>query len=120
MAGSSILDYDNVRVREDGYVCLTDMTEERGVDFWEWYRLDSTKTCLERLSFKLGIQPLDLVQVESGGKDEAWGHPRVGIRFNQWWYADYRRVCMEHRNYLTRMMSASLKSITPTCNEVGA
>lgn len=76
-----------IRIREDRYVCLTDMAQAVGKLFGGWNRLESTKSYLATLSSVMQIDATDLVQVIQGGdpqKQGTWGHPKVALRFAQW------------------------------------
>jgi hypothetical protein len=98
----------NIRQREDNYICLTDMCKACEKQFAKWYRLDSTKEYLEELSKATGI-PVStenpdiqirttaenpqsqgiqaLVEIYKGGTPDlqgTWGHRKVALRLAQW------------------------------------
>lgn len=82
----------SIRVRQDEYVCLTDMAAIGGKLFADWYRLKTTQSYLSTLSTVTGIPITDnhagssLVSVIQGiGIEQGtWGHRKVAIRFAQW------------------------------------
>jgi hypothetical protein len=79
-----------IRIREDRYVCLTDMAKASGKEFKRWYALESSKSYLGKLSTVVGKSVLDLIEIKRGGKDQGtWGHPKVAIRFAQWCSEDF-------------------------------
>jgi hypothetical protein len=71
-----------IRIREDKYVCLTDMATASGKLLGGWSRLKSTDEYLEALSEAMQICIGSLLEVENG--TTTWGHPKVAIRFAQW------------------------------------
>ena len=76
-----------IRIREDRYVCLTDMAQAVGKLFGDWSRLKSTKSYLTTLSGVIRVPVTQLVQIKQGGTPDeqgTWGHPKVAIRFAQW------------------------------------
>lgn len=82
-----------IRWREDGFVCLTDMAKAVNKQVSDWMRLKSTNAYLEALSNSRGI-PLDfLVDInESEGQNNergTWADRRVCIRFAQWCSAEF-------------------------------
>lgn len=78
----------NIRQREDGYICLTDMAIANGKLIADWYRLKSTEEYLQELEGSMGIPIDQFVQInESAGANESrgtWGHRRVAVRVAQW------------------------------------
>lgn len=87
----------NIRQREDNYVCLTDMCKACGKRFNNWYQLNSTIEYLEELSSVTGIPATAenpktqgvqaLVEIIKGGTPElqgTWGHRKVALRLAQW------------------------------------
>jgi hypothetical protein len=90
MSDLIIREFNNqtIRIREDKYVCLTDMAKASGKLFANWFQLKSTKSYLETLSGCIGFTIDQLIEInESSGLNEnrgTWGHPKVSIRFAQW------------------------------------
>ena len=83
-----------IRIREDRYVCLTDMAQASGKNINDFLRLNKTKSYLEALSTVTG-NPVTaqnqgfqaLIEVKKGGNPQdqgTWGHPKVALRFAQW------------------------------------
>lgn len=80
-------DGKRIRIREDRYVCLTDMAKASGKLLGDWLRLESTKSYLQALSRSMGIPIDQLTQKVTTGKNRdrgTWGHPKVALRFAQW------------------------------------
>jgi len=77
-----------IRIHPDNrYVCLTDMAHATGKRFYDWSRLDGSKSYLRTLSAVTQIPVTELVQTIQGGTPESqgtWGHPKVALRFAQW------------------------------------
>ena len=73
----------SIRIREDKYVCLTDMAIASGKRLNDWYRLKGTESYLSTLSVGTGIPAIELIQVGEGNQP-TWAHPKVAIRFAQW------------------------------------
>lgn len=76
-----------IRIREDRYVCLTDMANANGKRFPDWNRLEGTKSYLLTLSSVVQIPTTTLIESIQGGNPEmqgTWGHPKVALRFAQW------------------------------------
>lgn len=72
----------NIRIREDKYVCLTDMATASGKRLNNWIQTDKSKSYLETLSTVTGKPVSILLELEHG--NTTWGHPKVAIRFAQW------------------------------------
>jgi len=74
-----------IRLREDGYVSLTDMAKATGKLFADWNRLDSTQSLLSVITRNMGIPMSQIIQVKVGTKDGGtYGHPKVAIAFATW------------------------------------
>jgi hypothetical protein len=71
-----------IRIREDKYVCLTDMAVASGKRLSNWTQTDKAKSYLETLSVATGITVPLLLEVTDG--TPTWGHPKVALRFAQW------------------------------------
>jgi KilA-N domain len=81
-----------IRIREDKYVCLTDMAVASGKRLNNWIQTDKSKSYLEALSSVTGIPVTELVEISQGGIPEnqgTWGHPKVALRFAQWCSDDF-------------------------------
>jgi KilA-N domain len=55
-----------IRIRQDKYVCLTDMAAASGKLFADWARLKSTTAYLAALSETMGIPIVELIVVTEG------------------------------------------------------
>ena len=89
MSDLIIREFNNqtIRIREDKYVCLTDMAKASGKLFADWVRLKSTKSYLETLSSIMGIPIIQLIESNVGNLGESsgtWGHPKVVEKFERW------------------------------------
>jgi hypothetical protein len=83
-----------IRIRNDRYVCLTDMAQACEKNVNDWLRLNTTKSYLETLSIKTGYPVTAqnqgfqaLVEIWKGGNPQnqgTWAYPKVAIRFAQW------------------------------------
>jgi hypothetical protein len=86
-----------IRIREDEYVCLSDMATANGKLFADWHRLKTTQSYLTKLSAVTGIPITDnhagfsLISVIQGiGVEQGtWGHRKVALRFAQWCSDDF-------------------------------
>lgn len=87
----------NIRQREDNYICLTDMCKACGKNLGHWLENKSTREYLEELSSVIGIPTTAknpqsqgiqaLVEINQGGTPElqgTWGHRKVALRLAQW------------------------------------
>jgi KilA-N domain len=74
----------SIRIREDKYVCLTDMAIANGKLFADWARLKGTISYLEALSNTMGIPIVKLIEVFEGRDGGTWAHPRIAIKFASW------------------------------------
>ena len=83
-----------IRHREDGKMCLTDMSKSEGKLFGNWYQLKDTQEFLKILSDDIGI-PITaeqqgseaLIEIIKGGKPEeqgTWGIPEVTLEYARW------------------------------------
>ncbi len=76
-----------IRWREDGYGCLTDMAKAVGKQVSDWTRLKSTKEYINVLSATRGIPVTQMLQVFQGSQHEdqgTWACKQICIRFAQW------------------------------------
>lgn len=71
-----------IRIREDRYVCLTDMAKANNRKVAQWLLLSSTKTYIEALVQVVGKPTSVLLEVGHG--TPTWAHPKLAIRFAQW------------------------------------
>jgi hypothetical protein len=109
----------SIRIREDKYVCLTDMAMASGKKTNDWYRLKGTESYLATLSAIAGIPVTDnhagsscLIEVITGiGVEQAtWGHPKVAIRFAQWCSDDF---AIQVDFWIDELMTVGTVSIAP-------
>lgn len=76
-----------IRWREDGFGCLTDMGKATGKQVGDWLRLKGTKEYIDVLSSVTGVAVTQLLQVIQGGEPEkqgTWANKQLCIRFAQW------------------------------------
>lgn len=73
----------SIRIREDKYVCLTDMAIASGKLLANWTRTDKSKSYLAVLSSITQKSIIELIEVGEGNQP-TWGHPKVALRFAQW------------------------------------
>jgi hypothetical protein len=66
-----------IRIREDKYVCLTDMAIASGKKLGHWMELKGTAEYLKALSEGIGITIPVLLEVSDG--NPTWGHPKLAI-----------------------------------------
>lgn len=86
-----------IRWREDGFGCLTDMAKATGKKVNDWLRLKNTDEFLKRYSDVAGIPVTDLLQVFQGGDTEiqgTWGNQEICIEFARWCDVDFRITVM--------------------------
>jgi hypothetical protein len=88
---SSEIDRQSIRQllkpRADGYLHATLMCKAYDKLFADWYRLKSTKTLTEALSFDMGIPISNLIQSVRGGnitKQGTYIHPDLAVQLAQW------------------------------------
>ncbi len=84
MDNSIIKSWNNkqIRFREDGYACISDMATASNKLTADWLRLKSTNEYLQAFSVAMGIPIAVLLDVANG--IESWAHPKVALRFAQW------------------------------------
>jgi hypothetical protein len=102
-----------IRIREDRYVCLTDMAQATSKRFNHWYENSSSKSYLSVLSHKTGIPVSDLVDIRKGGNPESqgtWGHPKVALRFAQWCSDDF---AVQVDEWIDELLTTGSVSIAP-------
>jgi KilA-N domain len=71
-----------IRIREDKYVCLSDMAMINNRKVAHWLALIGTEAYLKALSVAIGI-PIGVLLEKANGA-ATWGHPKLAIRFAQW------------------------------------
>lgn len=78
----------SIRIREDKYVCLTDMAVASGKRYHDWSHLKGTVEYLTEFSELTGIIANDLITTSDNTVANehrgTWGHPKVALRFAQW------------------------------------
>jgi hypothetical protein len=88
-----------IRICQNHYVSLTDMAIAGGKRFPDWYRLNSTKSYLTKLSSVIEVASNQLVIVQQGGIPEnqgTWGHPMAAIEFGRWLSPEFGIWCNIH------------------------
>lgn len=98
----------NIRIREDKYVCLTDMASAVNKRVPDWYRLKGTESYLSTLSQAVQIRTGLLLEVESG--TTTWAHPKVAIRFAQWCSDEF---AVQVDFWIDELMTTGSVSIAP-------
>ena len=79
-----------IRIREDGYFCLTDMANATDKTVANWLRNQKTTEYLEELSTIMEIPARSegeftaLIEGKTGRNNCTWGESTVAIRFAQW------------------------------------
>ena len=72
----------SIRIREDKYVCLTDMASASGKLLANWTRTDKSKSYLGTLSAITQKSIIELIEVGEGGLSQeqgTWAHPDIAI-----------------------------------------
>jgi hypothetical protein len=103
----------SIRIREDKYVCLTDMAVASGKRLNNWIQTDKSKSYLEALSSVAGIPVTELVEISQGGIPEnqgTWGHPKVALRFAQWCSDEF---AIQVDFWIDELMTTGTVSIAP-------
>ena len=98
-----------IRIREDQYVCLTDMATAARKKLNDWCRLKSSESYLETLSAIAGIPVIELLEVGEGNQP-TWGHPKISIRFAQWCSDDF---AVQVDFWIDELMTNGTVSIAP-------
>jgi hypothetical protein len=82
-----------IRIREDKYVCLTDMAIASGKRYYDWSQLKGTIEYLAEFSELTGILADDLIATSDNTVANehrgTWAHPKIAIRFAQWCSAKF-------------------------------
>jgi KilA-N domain len=97
-----------IRIREDKYVCLTDMAIASGKLLGHWRELKGTTAYLEALSAGIGITIPVLLEVSDG--NPTWGHPKLAIRFAQWCSPEF---AVQVDFWIDELMTVGTVSIAP-------
>ena len=77
----------NFQYRDDEYINLTKLCKQAGKKMGHYFVNQTTKSYINILSNKLGIEPSMLVRTKVGGiptEQGTWGHPLVALHFAQW------------------------------------
>lgn len=98
----------SIRIREDKYVCLTDMATASGKLLGHWRELKGTNTYLEALSEAIGIAIPLLLEVTDG--NPTWAHPRIGIKFAAWCSPQFE---VQVTGWIDELMTTGSVSIAP-------
>ena len=99
----------SIRIREDKYVCLTDMATASGKRLNNWMQTDKSKSYLETLSAITGIPAIELLEVGEGNQP-TWGHPKVALRFAQWCSDEF---AVQIDFWIDELMTTGSVSIAP-------
>jgi KilA-N domain/P63C domain len=76
-----------IRIREDRYVCLTDMAKASGKMYGNWRKTEPSQLYLAALSRSILLGIDLLIETVSSGPNSTrgtWAHPKVALRFAQW------------------------------------
>ena len=98
----------SIRIREDKYVCLTDMATVSGKLLADWFRLKGTMSYLEALSGGMGIPIPRLLQVIDG--NPTWAHPRIAIKFAAWCSPQFE---VQVTTWIDELLATGTVSISP-------
>lgn len=98
----------NIRIREDKYVCLTDMATASGKQLGGWIRLKRTAEYLEALSEAMQICIGLLLEVENG--TTTWAHPDIAIEFAGWCSMPFK---IQMNRWINELMTTGSVSIAP-------
>ena len=98
----------NIRIREDKYVCLTDMATASGKQLGGWIRLKGTNEYLEALSEAMQICIGLLLEVENG--TTTWAHPDIAIEFAGWCSMPFK---IQMNRWINELMATGTVSIAP-------
>ena len=71
-----------IRIREDKYVCLSDMATASGKRLNNWIQLQSTSEYLSAFELATGEPVAMLLEIENG--ITTWAHPEIAIKFEGW------------------------------------
>ena len=82
---------NNIIIRDDGYINLTQLCKSGGKKFSDWNSCKTSKVFLQVLSKKLQIDIKDLIQYQGGSNKErsTFGHPLVANNIAQWISAEF-------------------------------
>jgi len=98
----------SIRIREDKYVCLTDMATASGKFLGGWTRLKGTNEYLEALSAAMHIGIGLLLEVENG--TTTWAHPDIAIEFAGWCSMPFK---IQMNRWINELMTTGSVSIAP-------
>lgn len=98
----------SIRIREDKYVCLTDMAVANGKLLGGWTRLKGTNDYLEALSTAMHKSIGSLLEVENG--TTTWAHPDVAVEFAGWCSVAFK---IQVNQWIVELMTTGLVSIAP-------
>jgi hypothetical protein len=98
----------SIRIREDKYVCLTDMATASGKRLSNWTQTDKSNSYLETLSLATGLTVAVLLEVTDG--NPTWGHPKVALRFAQWCSDEF---AVQIDFWIDELMTTGTVSIAP-------
>jgi hypothetical protein len=82
----------------DCYINATMLCKAGNKNFFDWYRLSSTKSLLDIISQDLGIPAIGLVDSKKGNSSQysqgSWVHPDLAVQLAQWISPEFLvRVC---------------------------
>ena len=78
---------DNIRIAEDGFICVTDLLDHTNKKWWKYSRLKSTKQTLIVLAEELDLD--EVYRIQGGVGKCTWVHPRVAIYVATWADVDF-------------------------------
>jgi hypothetical protein len=90
----------------DCYINATMLCKAGNKNFFDWYRLSSTKSLLDIISQDVGIPVIDLVDSKKGNSSQysqgSWVHPDLAVQLAQWISPEFLvRVCRWVRQIVT-------------------
>jgi hypothetical protein len=97
-----------IRIRDDKYICLTDMATATGKQTNDWLRLKSSVAYLKALSGGTGIPVPVLLEVADG--NPTWAHQKIAIRFAQWCSPEF---AVQVDFWIDELMTTGTVSIEP-------
>jgi len=92
--------------KSDCYINATMLCKAGNKNFFDWYRLSSTKSLLDIISQDVGIPVIDLVDSKKGNSSQysqgSWVHPDLAVQLAQWISPEFLvRVCRWVRQIVT-------------------
>jgi hypothetical protein len=106
-----------IRWREDGFGCLTDMAKAAGKNVSDWLRLKGTREYMDVLSSVMVIPATQLLQVFQGSQHEeqgTWACKQLCIRFAQWCSPEFAvQVDLWIEEIMTKGV-VDIRNLTPT------